>query len=77
MRTTLDIDPKLLEDAVEATGEKSKSKAVQKILEEFIRRKAIDEIRAMAGEFQIEDTSEETIAAEARRQAILDDIGRS
>ena len=34
MRTTLDLDPKLLEDVVRATGRKSKAKAVSKALEE-------------------------------------------
>jgi len=37
MRTTLDLDPKLLEDVVKATGQKSKTKAVSKALEDYIR----------------------------------------
>ena len=55
MRTTLDIDAKLLDGVVAATGEKSKSKAVSKVLEEFVRGIKIDELRAMAGKIDILD----------------------
>ena len=76
MRTTLDIDAKLLDEVVKATGEKSKSRAVQMVMQEYIRRKAIDELRAMAGNFQIDDSSEEQAAAEAKRQSTLDKLRR-
>ena len=55
MRTTLDIDEKLLGDVVKVTGEKSKSKAVNKALEEYVRSKKIDELRALAGKLDILD----------------------
>ena len=44
MRTTLNIDGKLLETVVEATGEKTKSKAVNAALKEYIRRKHVQEL---------------------------------
>ena len=74
MRTTIDVDPKLLEDVVKATGQKSKSKAVNKAMEEFVRRQKTDELRAMAGKIQIDDVREEQRAAERRRQRLLDDL---
>ena len=74
MRTTLDVDSKLLEDVVKTTGEKSKSKAVNRALEEYIRRTKIDELRAMAGKFPLEDTSADQKAADLRRQRLLDRI---
>lgn len=46
MRTTLDIDPKLLEEVVKFTGAKGKSKAVQKALEEYLRH---DRTRRLLG----------------------------
>lgn len=55
MRTTLDIDKKLLEDVVALTGEKSKGRAVSKALEEFIRKKRIEELRAMLGTIDLVD----------------------
>ena len=44
MRTTLNIDSKLLETVVDATGEKTKSKAVNAALKEYIRRKLVQEL---------------------------------
>ena len=74
MRTTLDLDPKLLEEVVKATGQRSKTKAVSKALEQYIRRTKINELRAMAGKFQLDDTREEQRAADRRRQAFLDEL---
>lgn len=55
MRTTLDIDKKLLETVVALTGEKSKSKALNKALEEYIRERRIEELRAMLGTIDLVD----------------------
>lgn len=55
MRTTLDIDEKLLEEVLKLTGEKSKSRAVCKAVEEYIRRKRIEELRQMAGTVDLVD----------------------
>ena len=55
MRTTLDLDGKLLEEVVSLTGEKSKGKAVSKALEEYIRHQRIEELRAMAGTIDLVD----------------------
>ena len=55
MRTTVDIPEKLLEDVVKLTGEKSKSKALAKALEEYIRKKRIDELWSMAGKLDLDD----------------------
>ncbi len=49
MRTTVDINPGLLNKVVEATGQNSKSKAVNKALEEYLRGSAYDALLAMAG----------------------------
>lgn len=55
MRTTLDVDEKLLEAVLALTKEKRKGKAVNKALEEFVRRKRIEELRAMAGTLDMVD----------------------
>ena len=55
MRTTLDLDENLLREIILMTGEKTKSKAVSKVLEEYARRKSIEEIRALAGNIDIDD----------------------
>ena len=45
MRTTLDLDPKLLEQIEELTGEKSPSKALNKLMAETVRKKKLAEFR--------------------------------
>ena len=49
MRTTLDVDEKLIEEVKKLTKEKSKGKAVNKALEEYIRRQRVDDLRSMLG----------------------------
>ncbi|MBF8268103.1 MAG: Antitoxin of type system, VapB [Dehalococcoidia bacterium] len=55
MRTTVDIEEGLLEELVKLTGEKSKKKALNKALEEYIRRKRIQELRAALGTIDLVD----------------------
>lgn len=55
MRTTLDVDEKLLADVVKATGEKSKSKAVRRALEGYLRGARVAELRAMLGNTDVLD----------------------
>ena len=74
MRTTLDIDSNLLDQVVETTGERSKTRAVNKALAEYVRRAKIDELRAIAGNIDLVDTREEQRAADRRRQAFLDEL---
>ena len=54
MRTTLDIDEKLVEQVVALTGEKSKGKAVSKALEEFVRQVRIKELLALMGKLDLD-----------------------
>jgi Arc/MetJ family transcription regulator len=70
MRTTLDIDPELLERAEEILGEKSPSKTVNKALREIIRKKAVEDLIAMAGKIDLIDNwreLEEQELAEMKR----------
>ena len=68
MRTTLNIDEKLLDDVLEATGEKTKSKAVNRALGDYIRRVKIAELRAMAGKIDIVDNWRELEEIELNNQ---------
>lgn len=49
MATNLSIDPKLLERAVEVSGERTKKAAVTKALQEFIARREQREIVKLFG----------------------------
>ncbi|HEY7466575.1 MAG TPA: type II toxin-antitoxin system VapB family antitoxin [Dehalococcoidia bacterium] len=55
MRTTVDIDPKLLEEVERIAGEKTLSKAVTRALEDYVRRRKIEELIALAGKVDIEE----------------------
>lgn len=68
MRTTLDVDEKLMETMLKMTGEKSKSKAVNKALKDYIRRRSIDELRAMAGKIDVIDNWRELEELELEEQ---------
>ena len=57
MRTTLDIDSRLLDSVVSATGEKSKSRAVNTALKEYIRRKHVQELIDSWGTVIVDDHS--------------------
>ncbi len=59
MRVTLVIDEKLITEVEKLTGEKSKGKAVNKALTEYVRRRKIDELRSMAGKIDVVDNLEE------------------
>ena len=74
MRTTLDIDDNLLDSVVEATGEKTKSKAVNAALKEYIRRKHGRELLDSWGKIIVDDYSEEHDAADKRREDFLNSL---
>ncbi|MCH8825723.1 MAG: type II toxin-antitoxin system VapB family antitoxin [Chloroflexi bacterium] len=76
MRTTLDIDQGLLDDVVKATGEKSKSRAVEKALKLYVRQLAINDLRYSTGKVIVEDLSREQSEAEERRRQNLDNLGK-
>ena len=68
MRTSLDIDSKLLDSVVSATGEKSKSRAVSAALKEYIRRKHVQELIDSWGTIIVDDHSEQALDLEERKR---------
>jgi Arc/MetJ family transcription regulator len=64
MRTTVDIDEKLLAEAEGITGEKSPSKTVNAALREMVRRRKIEGLRRLIKETTLEDTWREDEEAE-------------
>ena len=71
MRTTLDIDSALLDSVVDATGEKTRSKAVNAALKEYMRRKHVQELIDSWGKIIVDDHSERALELEERRRAYL------
>lgn len=76
MRTTLDIDGKLLESVVDATGEKTKSRAVNAALKEYIRRKRVQEFIDSWGKIVVDDYSDDALRLDRKRRAFLDSVGK-
>ena len=76
MRTTLDIDSQLLDQVVNATGESSKSKAVNAALKEYVRRRYAQELIDSWGKVVVDDFSEEAARLDERRRDYLDSIGK-
>ena len=54
MRTTLDLPVDLLEEARGALGFKSKTDTVVLALRELVRRRRIDELKALMGQVQLD-----------------------
>lgn len=54
MRTTLDIDARLVEEVVRLTAEKNKGKAVSKALSEYVRRRRLDDLLALRGKLDLD-----------------------
>ena len=55
MRTTIDIEPSLLDRVVSATGEKTKGKAIARALKEYLRREAYKELLSLAGTMEFNE----------------------
>ena len=73
MRTTLDVDPKLIAEAERLTGEATASKAVNAALKEFVRKRKLQELRDMLGTMELEDNwreMEELELEEMRRNEL-------
>jgi Arc/MetJ family transcription regulator len=60
MRTTVDIDPKLLADAMRLTEAKTKKEVIHRSLTEMVRRHRIEQLKAMAGTMDL-DLDEESL----------------
>ncbi len=72
MLTTLDIDRKLLDAVVEATGEKTESGAVNEVLREYLSWKNVQDIRSMAGRSKVEDTTARQRKLDKKRHKFLE-----
>jgi Arc/MetJ family transcription regulator len=50
-RTTMNVDPELVERVVRETGERNKGRAIDKALEEFLKLRAKERLLALRGAF--------------------------
>jgi hypothetical protein len=66
MRTTLDLDTRLMESLMARHPGESKTKAVEAAIADHVRRGAVDWLLANAGSIEIEDASTELRAIDRR-----------
>ena len=59
MRTTVTLDGKKLSELLNETGAKSKAEAVSKAVDDYLRRKRIEKIKALKGTLEFDLTAEE------------------
>ncbi|MCP4042335.1 MAG: type II toxin-antitoxin system VapB family antitoxin [Gammaproteobacteria bacterium] len=55
MRTTLNIDDSMMAELLKRTHEKSKTRAVTIAIENFLKKKQIEDILSYQGNLEIED----------------------
>ena len=74
MRTTITIDRELLDELVETTGEKSKSAALNKSAEDYVRREKLRDLKEFWLGIRVEDVRDEAREADRRRERFLDSL---
>jgi Arc/MetJ family transcription regulator len=72
MRTTIDIDEKLLKEVARVTGEKRKSKAVNKALQSFLRQEQLQRLLSLMGKIDLVDNWREMEELELEDQRRLE-----
>ena len=59
MRTTLDLDEKLIEEAVRLSGKRTKAAAVEAALGEYVRLRRKKALLGMSGRIRLEENWQE------------------
>lgn len=59
MRATLNLPDELINEVMKITGEKTKTKALIRVLEEYIRQAKIKKLIELSGRIEIVDVTEE------------------
>ena len=75
MRTTVNIDPRMLQELVKATGARSRSAALNKAAEEYVRRRKLDELKHSWLTMETADVRPEARDADLRREQFLERLG--
>jgi len=59
MRATLNLPDELINEVMKISGEKTKTKALIKVLEEYIRQMKIKKLIELSGKIEIVDVTQE------------------
>jgi Arc/MetJ family transcription regulator len=69
VRTTMNLDDRLIKELMEVTGARSRTEAVHQAIAELVRRKKLEELKALSGKVRIADNWRALEAAELGHQA--------
>jgi hypothetical protein len=76
MRTTVNLDPDLLAEILNDTGERDRGRALNKVMAEHLRRRKIEQLRALRGKLDIRDEWEKWEEEELEDMKGRDDYRR-
>lgn len=71
MRTTLDLDEKLIRQLMDVTAAKTKTDAIHQAAAELIRRKKLDRLKSLSGTIHLDLDWKRLEEAELRHQSSL------
>jgi hypothetical protein len=71
MRTTLDLNEKLMRELMDVTAAKTKTEAIHQAAAELIRRKKLDQLKSLSGTIHLNLDWKSLEQAEIRHQAVL------
>ncbi len=71
MRTTLDLNEKLIRELMEVTSAKTKTDAIHQAAAELIRRKKLDQLKSLSGTIHLDLDWNKLEQAEILHQASL------
>lgn len=71
MRTTLDLNDKLIQQLMAVTSAKTKTDAIHQAAAELIRRKKLDQLKSLSGKIHLDLDWKRLEQAEIRHQATL------
>lgn len=71
MRTTLDLNEKLIRELMDVTSAKTKTEAIHQAAAELIRRKKLDQLKSLSGAIHLDLDWNKLEQAEIRHQASL------
>jgi len=71
MRTTLDLNEKLIRELMDVTSAKTKTDAIHQAASELIRRKKLEQLKSLSGKIRLDLNWKKLEQAEIRHQASL------
>ncbi len=71
MRTTLDLNEKLIRELMAVTAAKTKTEAIHQAAAEMIRRKKLDQLKSLSGTIHLDLDWKRLEQAEIRHQTVL------